>query len=90
MRRALLIISGTILVMLGILGLVLPFAPGLLFLLLGAVCFSLASNRLRDHLARQPRLARLFERLDRGEELDLVARMKLVFWACAEAVTRRA
>lgn len=90
MKRLLLIIAGSAFIVLGVLGLILPFAPGLLFLLFAVVCFSAASHSVRVRLSRYPRLARLFTRLEAGDKMDLLSRLKLTFWACAEAVTRRA
>lgn len=73
----------------GAIGILLPFAPGLPFLLLAALCFATASPRLRQRLVRHPRMARLFTRIDQGARLDIISQARLTFWAVLEAVSPR-
>ena len=89
MKTALLAISGTILLGLGIVGLALPFLPGILFLFCAAACFASLSPALRRQLSRQPRMARFFRHVDAGSKLDLLSRFKLAFWASLEAINPR-
>lgn len=65
MRRLLLLISGWIFVVLGVLGLFLPILQGVLFLFVGAALLSLASPRAR--LWRM-RLGNRYPVLRRGQE----------------------
>ena len=84
-KRAALIGLGSVLVALGLIGLLVPILPGVLFLVLAAVCFSATSPRFQDRLERHPawRGWRLRWRESRG--LPLLRRVQLAFWLTAEA-----
>lgn len=71
----------------GVIGLLIPVIPGVLFLLAALVCLGLVFPSLRQHLEQQPRLKRFFLRLDKTRYLGLAARCKLLFWALLEMVT---
>ena len=77
---------GTLFLALGLLGLLLPFLPGFLFFLLAIACFASLSPALNRRLHRQPRVSRFLRRLEAGEELDPLSRIKLTFWAGLEAI----
>lgn len=61
------IVVGIIFVLLGLVGLALPFLQGFLFLIIGAVLLSLASSRIRSwiemHTRRYPRVHHFFEKI---------------------------
>ena len=80
---------GSLFLVLGFVGLLLPILPGFLFFLLAAACFASLSPALNRKLHRQPRVSRFLHRLEAGERLDLLTRMKLTFWAGLEAVSPR-
>lgn len=84
-KRAALILLGSALVVLGLIGLLIPILPGFLFLALAAVCFSALSPRFQRRLDRHPtwRGWRLRWRSSRG--LPLLRRLQLGFWLTAEA-----
>lgn len=52
--RALFIVSGSLFVLLGLIGLVLPIMPTTVFLLLAAACFARASTRFYNLLLNSP------------------------------------
>lgn len=89
MKSLLTFAAGILFLALGLLGLLLPVLPGVLFLLVAAVCFASASPALRDSMRKHPRLARLLARLDAGQQLHIGARGKLAFWALLEAANPR-
>jgi len=84
-KRVVLWSIGCALVVLGVIGLVVPILPGVLFLALGAFCFSATSPRFQARLERHPtwRGWRLRWRESRG--LPLFRRAQLAFWLSAEA-----
>jgi len=77
---------GSFCLILGGLGLLLPFMPGFLFLLIAAACFASLSPGLRRHFERHPRMRRFFHRLDNGAHLHMGDRARLAFWAALETV----
>ncbi len=84
LRKALALAAGLALTLAGLVGLVIPVLPGLVFLAAAAACFSMASRRFRaaleGHLARHPRHRRAVERWRRGQRLPIGARLRLGFW----------
>ena len=87
MKTIFIALLGSFSLVLGGIGLMLPFLPGFLFLLVAAACFASLSPQVRNHLDRHPRIRRFFHRLDAGTHLSPLARTKLVFWAALETVT---
>jgi uncharacterized membrane protein YbaN (DUF454 family) len=84
--------AGVALTVLGILGLLVPVMPGLMFLAGAVLCFSLVSPafkaRVGVHLFRQPgyRLAR--RRWNAGLGLPPVQRLRLAVWTGVVALAR--
>ena len=66
-KKTLVIAAGVFFVILGILGLALPFLQGLLFIVIGVVLLSLASTSVRDwletHTRRYPKLHKMVEKM---------------------------
>jgi len=89
-RKLLLLLAGLVLAALGLIGLVLPVLPGLLFLAAAAFCLSLASQRLRHridgHLERHPRVRRARRRWEAGRSLPVWHRLRLGFWLSLSAL----
>ena len=85
MKTMSLTLVGIIALALGLIGLVVPIIPGVLFLLVAALCFGVLSRPVRSRLERNGRMKRLFGRLDAGRHLGVPTRMKLAFWAVLEA-----
>jgi uncharacterized membrane protein YbaN (DUF454 family) len=83
LKRLLLITTGIVLVLLGLVGLVVPVLPGVLFLALAAVCFSAGSPRIRSHLDGHPGWQRFHTSWQRGRSLSLLERTRLAFWLSA-------
>lgn len=84
LRKTALVILGTLLAVLGVLGLLLPVLPGVLLLLGAAGCFSLVSRRFRmgleQRLEGNPRYRRALRRWQAGSGLSRWRRTQLAFW----------
>lgn len=84
LRKLFLLMAGSALTVLGLVGLVLPVMPGLLLLAAAAGCFSLASPRFRvgleRRLGRSPRCRRALLGWRTGRGLPVWHRVQLVFW----------
>lgn len=70
----------------GVIGLVLPIIPGLLFLFLAAILLTRLSSRFEFLLHRNPTLGRWSRKLDMANSLPLAQRTKLVFWLSVRTV----
>lgn len=66
LKRTLIIAAGVIFILIGLVGLVLPFLQGFLFLAIGAVLLSIVSPAIRTwieaHTRPYPRIHRFVER----------------------------
>lgn len=89
MKSLIVITAGIGATLLGLLGLLIPVIPGILFLLVAAICFASVSPEVRQQLQRFPRFRRLMTRVDSGRGMQLMMRCRLVFWALLEAVNPR-
>ena len=91
LRRFALMVGGCALTVLGVIGLVIPVLPGVLFLAGAVVCFSMVSVGFRDnvgiHLFRHPRYRLARRRWNAGAGLPLWERFKLTFWTSLAALT---
>lgn len=68
-KRILVLTAGVIFLILGVLGLALPFLQGILFLVIGLILLSLASSKARkwieSHTIRYPKIHALVERMEK-------------------------
>jgi uncharacterized membrane protein YbaN (DUF454 family) len=69
LKRTLIFIAGILCLILGVIGLVLPFLQGLLFIAIGLILLSIASPRARALIERYtrkfPQLHAFFERMEK-------------------------
>jgi len=68
-KRVLVLGAGVIFLILGVLGLALPFLQGILFLVIGLILLSLASSKARkwieSHTIRYPKIHALVEKTEK-------------------------
>lgn len=92
-QQTLIIIAGCLLTLLGLIGLLLPVAPGLLFLAAAAFCFASVSARFRKHLDAHPRVGPYARRWAAAAHLPALKKLKfglLLAWAgIADTLGRR-
>lgn len=87
-RRALLTCLAIGFAALGLIGLLVPILPGVLFLAVAALCFSAVSPRFQARLNRHPAWRGWQLRWRQGRGLPLLRRLKLAFWLTAEAAMK--
>ncbi len=85
LKRAFLLSLAVCLLLLGVVGLVVPILPGMLFLALAAISFSAVSPRFQRTLERHPTWRGWQRRWRSGRGLPLFHRIRLAFWLTAEA-----
>lgn len=84
-RTTLLFGLGTLLVLLGLIGLVVPLMPGIVFLAAAACCFGALSPRFQTRLERYPAWRGFNSRWVASRGLPVLRRAQLAFWLTAEA-----
>lgn len=87
-KRAALLLAGSALVVLGLIGLVIPILPGILFLALAAICFSALSPGFERQLERHPAWRGWRLRWRESHGLPFFRRLQLAFWLTVQATTR--
>ena len=83
----LILIAGACL-LLGLIGLIIPIIPGVVFLFIAAGLLAQLSPTVRHNLDRHPRMSRFFRRLDSSSAMGLYDQCKMTFFASLEAITR--
>lgn len=84
-KRALILAVAAVLAALGLIGLLIPVLPGVVFLGIALLCAASALPSLRQRLERYPGWNRWHLRWRAGAGLPLMQRIKLAFWLSAEA-----
>lgn len=77
-------------VVLGVIGLVLPLCPGVLFLAIAAWLAMKNFPSLGERLKRHPALGPHLHLIDRAAGLSLARKVELAGWLCAKAAVRAA
>lgn len=81
--RMVLIVSGWIAVILGVVGVFLPLLPTVPFLLLAAACFAKSSEVFHEWLVRHDRFGPMLQDYLNGEGIPLRAKMSAVVMICS-------
>lgn len=76
---------GTVLVLLGLVGLVLPLLPGVPLLIAAGLCFAAVSPRVAARLNRHPAWSGLHSRWHSSRGMPALQRLRLGFWLAADA-----
>lgn len=87
-KRVLLLTLAAVFTVLGLIGLLVPVLPGVLFLILAALCVSATSERAHQRMLRHRGYSRWRRRWDASAGLPVLQRCKLAFWLSADAVIR--
>ncbi|MEZ5550717.1 MAG: DUF454 family protein [Pseudomonadales bacterium] len=87
-KRAAILTLAAIFCALGLIGLVIPILPGVLFLGVALLCAASVLPQLAHRLNRYPAWRDWHMRWRAGAQLPFAARLKLAFWLSAEAATR--
>jgi len=87
-KITLLYLLACLFLVLGLIGLVIPVLPGVLFLVGAAVCVSCASPRAHRTFSRSAAYRHWRRRWDAGAGLGTFDRARLAFWLSVEATFR--
>lgn len=86
LKRFLLYVLAAGFLVLGLIGLVIPVLPGVLFLLLAAVCVSGASPRIARKFQSNRHWRRYQRHWQHSEGMSLFQRSRLALWLSARAL----
>lgn len=75
---------GILALAIGIVGLLIPIIPGVLFLILAAFCLSAPFPKVRAKFNRHPVARRLAHRWQRTAGLGWVDRFRMLIWSSAD------
>ncbi len=79
------LVIGVICLMLGVIGLIIPIIPGILFLMAAIYLLSQGSARIRHFVRANPRFEQMHQRMDRMSEVDFASRMRVTGWMAVDA-----
>lgn len=82
-------VIGFICIILGVIGLVLPFMPGFIFFGIGIICLAGADPRMKKLLVKQPRIERFMQHINKSSGLAFTRRCKIALAASAEVFVGR-
>ena len=79
------LVIGVICLMMGVIGLIIPIIPGVLFLMAAVFLLSRGSKRIHEFTKNDPRLSKMHRRMDQFGEVDARSRVRLAGWMVADA-----
>ena len=82
------LVIATLCVFIGILGLIVPVIPGILFLIVAVYFLGKVSTRIRNWSNKQPVLKSLHQKLHRLGRVDFVDRIKVISLMSIEMICR--
>ncbi len=88
--RILLTVLALACVILGVIGLVIPIIPGVVFLLIAVLLLSRISPRLKRWVRRKPEMNRIHSRFQAMGRLHWGERLRLSFWMAMNGVLQGA
>ena len=80
LKRTLYCFAAVLAIAVGLLGLLIPVIPGVLFLLVALVLLASVSSRVRNRLYNTARIRPYLVRWEAASELPIGARVKLGLW----------
>jgi|APSaa5957512535_1039671.scaffolds.fasta_scaffold131602_2 uncharacterized protein len=82
------LVIGVVCLMLGVIGLIIPIIPGVLFLMAALYLLSRGSKRIKKYSEGQPHMRRMHRRMEQFGEVDLSDRCRLAAWMTVEAAVK--
>ena len=79
------LVIGGVCLMLGVIGLIIPIIPGVLFLMAALYLLSRGSRRIKSFSEGHPRLRPMHRRMEQFGEVDFSDRIRLGAWMMVEA-----
>ena len=79
------LVIGGVCLMLGVIGLIIPIIPGVLFLMAALYLLSRGSKRIKSFSEGQPHMRRMHRRMEQFGEVDFSDQIRLAAWMMVEA-----
>lgn len=87
-RKVIYLVIGGMCLTLGVIGLIIPIIPGVLFLMAAVYLLSRGSRRIKKFTDRDPRILQMQQRMDQFGEVKLADRIRLAGWMTLDAVVK--
>jgi uncharacterized membrane protein YbaN (DUF454 family) len=88
LQKLVYLIIGVACLMLGVIGLVIPIIPGVLFLMAALYLLSRGSRRIKKLTEQSPRVLLMRQRIDQFGEINVTDRVKLAGWMTMDAAVK--
>jgi len=87
-RKVIYLAIGGMCLMLGVIGLIIPIIPGVLFLMAAIYLLSRGSRKIKKFTDRDPRILQMQQRMEQFGEVNAVDRIRLAGWITLDAVVK--
>ena len=82
------LVIGGMCLMLGVIGLIIPIIPGVLFLMAAVYLLGRGSRRIKKFTDRDPRILHMQQRMEQFGDVNLADRIRLAGWMTLDAVVK--
>lgn len=89
-RKLTYLVIGGLCLTLGVIGLIIPIIPGVLFLIAAVYLLSRASRKIKRFTDRDPRILHMQQRMEQFGEVNAADRIRLAGWMALDAGVRGA
>lgn len=79
------LVIGVLCLMLGVIGLVIPIIPGILFLMAALYLLNRGSRRIKKFTQKNPRVLLMQQRMNQFGEINIADRVRLAGWMAMDA-----
>ena len=87
-RKVIYLVIGGMCLTLGVIGLIVPIVPGVLFLMAAVYLLSRASAKIKNFTDRDPRILLMQQRMEQFAEVDAIDRIRLTGWMTLDAIVK--
>ncbi len=89
-RKFIYLVIGGMCLTLGVIGLIIPIIPGVLFLMAAVYLLSRGSRKIKRFTDRDPRILQMQQRMEQFGEVNVVDRIRLAGWITLDAAVKSA
>jgi uncharacterized membrane protein YbaN (DUF454 family) len=87
-RKVIYLLIGGVCLALGVIGLIIPIIPGVLFLMAAVYLLSRGSGKIKRFTDRDPRILQMQQRMEQFGEVNVADRFRLAGWMALDAAVK--